>query len=328
MQLAPSNRHRSLRNRAHARGAIVRTERRRLCAESSTNCRLKRNHSHQSCTRLGTISKDPIGFEAGDANLYRYVGNTPTTLTDPSGLQPPSIGAPTGNEPEFTQEPWFYEYDRLRQLRLHYRNQGGDIPFSEGSRLAALESRVQQELFIHKAKCNGYSSGEIAMVLIFRPGGGFDQFMSTIGTTVRSTPITRAGGARPATTRPVPTTRPSAQPPASGTQRPLTPQDIGINPAAIELLAGSIGRRGNTVTVQVQNIKIPKNSRGKFGSPFDVLDQLAANARSCGATHLKIQGLSVGNAELAKVLTARYGFEYTPQRTLELTIPLQPQGQR
>ncbi len=27
-----------------------------------------------------------IGFEAGDANLYRYVGNSPTNATDPSGL--------------------------------------------------------------------------------------------------------------------------------------------------------------------------------------------------------------------------------------------------
>ncbi len=31
-------------------------------------------------------SKGPIGFEAGDANLYRYVSNSPTNLTDPSGL--------------------------------------------------------------------------------------------------------------------------------------------------------------------------------------------------------------------------------------------------
>jgi RHS repeat-associated protein len=41
------------------------------------------------------ISQDPIGFEAGDANVYRYVGNGPTNATDPSGLQPPgpfSIG--------------------------------------------------------------------------------------------------------------------------------------------------------------------------------------------------------------------------------------------
>jgi RHS repeat-associated protein len=33
------------------------------------------------------LSEDPIGFAAGDANLYRYVGNSPTNGTDPSGLQ-------------------------------------------------------------------------------------------------------------------------------------------------------------------------------------------------------------------------------------------------
>jgi RHS repeat-associated protein len=31
------------------------------------------------------ISTDPIGFEAGDANLYRYVNNSSTLATDPSG---------------------------------------------------------------------------------------------------------------------------------------------------------------------------------------------------------------------------------------------------
>jgi RHS repeat-associated protein len=33
------------------------------------------------------ISEDPIGFGAGDANLYRYVGNSPVNGTDPSGRQ-------------------------------------------------------------------------------------------------------------------------------------------------------------------------------------------------------------------------------------------------
>ncbi len=33
------------------------------------------------------LSEDPIGFSAGDANLSRYVGNTPTMFTDPLGLQ-------------------------------------------------------------------------------------------------------------------------------------------------------------------------------------------------------------------------------------------------
>jgi hypothetical protein len=32
------------------------------------------------------MEEDPIGFEAGDANLYRYVGNDPTNHVDPSGL--------------------------------------------------------------------------------------------------------------------------------------------------------------------------------------------------------------------------------------------------
>src|SRR5207253_2633309 len=34
------------------------------------------------------ISEDPIGFTGADANLYRYVGNSPTNRTDPSGLVP------------------------------------------------------------------------------------------------------------------------------------------------------------------------------------------------------------------------------------------------
>jgi len=39
------------------------------------------------------ISQDPLGFDAGDSNLYRYVRNVSTILADPSGLQqePPSL---------------------------------------------------------------------------------------------------------------------------------------------------------------------------------------------------------------------------------------------
>lgn len=37
--------------------------------------------------RIGRwLSEDPIGFQAADPNLYRYVGNNPTNATDPSGL--------------------------------------------------------------------------------------------------------------------------------------------------------------------------------------------------------------------------------------------------
>jgi hypothetical protein len=98
MPTAQKTRPRSFRHRVHARGAIVRTDRHRLCAAIQTNCLLKRNTLHRSCTRLGTISQDPIGFAAGDANLYRYVGNQPTTKTDPSGLQPPNLTPEEINE--------------------------------------------------------------------------------------------------------------------------------------------------------------------------------------------------------------------------------------
>ena len=65
---------------------IVRRHRRRLCTAISTNCRPRSNCTQRSCTQLGIISQDPIGFAAGDANLYRYVGNGPTGAVDPSGL--------------------------------------------------------------------------------------------------------------------------------------------------------------------------------------------------------------------------------------------------
>jgi RHS repeat-associated protein len=43
------------------------------------------------------LSQDPIGFNGGDANLYRYVGNSPVDGMDPAGLQPwmpPAINGP------------------------------------------------------------------------------------------------------------------------------------------------------------------------------------------------------------------------------------------
>jgi RHS repeat-associated protein len=40
------------------------------------------------------LSEDPIGFEAGDANLLRYVENGPTNFMDPSGLEPPRAVRP------------------------------------------------------------------------------------------------------------------------------------------------------------------------------------------------------------------------------------------
>lgn len=43
------------------------------------------------------ISEDPIGFSGGDANLYRYVENSPTNYTDPLGLVSAGTAAGTAN---------------------------------------------------------------------------------------------------------------------------------------------------------------------------------------------------------------------------------------
>lgn len=45
------------------------------------------------------LSRDPIGYAAGDANLYAYVGHGPTSYVDPSGLQVEVLDAPPVVEP-------------------------------------------------------------------------------------------------------------------------------------------------------------------------------------------------------------------------------------
>ncbi len=55
------------------------------------------------------MSKDPVGFLGKDANLYRYVGNSPMNYVDPSGL---IINDPSG----FTLSDEFLSSDSARNL--------------------------------------------------------------------------------------------------------------------------------------------------------------------------------------------------------------------
>jgi RHS repeat-associated protein len=48
------------------------------------------------------ISEDPISFAAGDANIYRYVGNGPTNWADPDGLKFQVLG----KTPEETRQKY------------------------------------------------------------------------------------------------------------------------------------------------------------------------------------------------------------------------------
>jgi RHS repeat-associated protein len=51
------------------------------------------------------ISEDTIGFEGGDVNLYRYVSNSPTNYTDPSGNFRLSLGPPPVTSPSPVTPP-------------------------------------------------------------------------------------------------------------------------------------------------------------------------------------------------------------------------------
>jgi RHS repeat-associated protein len=55
-------------------------------------------------------SSDPIGFAAGDANLYRYVGNAATGATDPSGLVQKSGEAGPGSGVMTTEMKYKRQY--------------------------------------------------------------------------------------------------------------------------------------------------------------------------------------------------------------------------
>jgi RHS repeat-associated protein len=54
--------------------------------EIDVEIKLQYNRARYYDTATGRwMSQDPLGFNAGDSNLYRYVSNHPIALTDPSG---------------------------------------------------------------------------------------------------------------------------------------------------------------------------------------------------------------------------------------------------
>jgi len=68
------------------------------------------------------LIQDPIGFDGGDANLYRYVGNGPTNATDPSGLASGVLGWLGSwfgyeSDEDVAARAKFWQEDRLRERR-------------------------------------------------------------------------------------------------------------------------------------------------------------------------------------------------------------------
>jgi RHS repeat-associated protein len=109
------------------------------------------------------ISEDPIGFSAGDTNLYRYVGNNATNYTDPSGEVVPllAIGAV------------------LLSAGLTGATIGGTIGFARGAAQSIDSDRRNRILSwdsIGSAYINGLIGGVQSAVVGFGVGVGVTVF--------------------------------------------------------------------------------------------------------------------------------------------------------
>ncbi len=82
------------------------------------------------------LSEDPIGFAGGDANLYRYVGNSPISYRDPLGQYKSAPGDPSVPDSVDIFRQKNNQTEKAIQDALLGRDIGGD---SEPSGIGALD---------------------------------------------------------------------------------------------------------------------------------------------------------------------------------------------
>ncbi len=138
------------------------------------------------------ISEDPIGFNSGDFNLYRYALNSPFLLTDPMGL-----------------EGWFSRWAREADEQANELADLGNTPAALAAEAvsvleqAALFTPLGQEIDILSDPCKGtfQKIGEVALAIglegasdalgelktAYRPFSGYGLDRSVMGVLAHST---------------------------------------------------------------------------------------------------------------------------------------------
>jgi RHS repeat-associated protein len=109
------------------------------------------------------ISQDPLGFDAGDSNLYRYVRDAPTNATDPTGeqfgstTQGPQIPpwASKALEEKITRE-WLIEQDRIYQAEKS--KMFSDMMSNLGKGVQPTNPSTHGPIKFQKAPFNGFFS--------------------------------------------------------------------------------------------------------------------------------------------------------------------------
>jgi RHS repeat-associated protein len=82
---------------------------------------------YYDATTARWMSQDPLGLDAGDSNLYRYVQNRPTGETDPSGLLPPVERLMGDREIEMLLAAKAAEYNQLKSKFMKWYSEQQDM---------------------------------------------------------------------------------------------------------------------------------------------------------------------------------------------------------
>jgi RHS repeat-associated protein len=99
------------------------------------------------------IQRDPIGFDAGDNNVYRFVGNSPTGRTDPSGLVP--------WHEQWPPEIDYSNHDEFLRERNHWTYSKHSITFTVKSRMS--DKDVLDTVFYMLEKFSHFNSSEASV---------------------------------------------------------------------------------------------------------------------------------------------------------------------
>ncbi|QDU55280.1 endonuclease toxin domain-containing protein [Aeoliella mucimassa] len=108
------------------------------------------------------LSEDPIGFEAGDTNKYRYVGNTPTTFLDTTGLDRLEHGYLQVITWRQAEDLGFYDPEHRPKYRipLYYVNEPNFFNVFGSDAPPVLVGHYYPELgFVEHTPCEGADKG-------------------------------------------------------------------------------------------------------------------------------------------------------------------------
>jgi RHS repeat-associated protein len=107
------------------------------------------------------ITQDPMGFDAGDSNLYRYAKNGPTDVTDPSGFQEPNprswsgggTYAPAGSwGPSMSLDEAYLKGKGIDYISVGALNKIVQNQLKSGKALLLQESEVASDREVDKKK--------------------------------------------------------------------------------------------------------------------------------------------------------------------------------